>query len=72
VFGVDLLKIEEDRDRAEREMTQKILDFNYKVRGESRELEEGIKLELSGVREEIVKEKKLRTEADQTLLKGVG
>lgn len=51
----------------ERELTSKILDFNWKVKEESDKLEEMVKAEISGLMEEIDREKKERIASDQIL-----
>mgnify|MGYP001607955138 CR=1 FL=1 len=63
-----MFSLETERNRMENEITQKILEYNYKVKGESKLLEEMGKSELIGIREEIDKETKERISNDKELL----
>ncbi|CDW72863.1 UNKNOWN [Stylonychia lemnae] len=67
VYNQALVQLESDRDQMERELTSKILDFNWKVKEESDKLEEMVKAEISGLMEEIDREKKERIASDQIL-----
>ena len=71
VFEKELVQIETDREKMEREMTKTILEFNYKVREEASKLEETVRAELNGLREEIDREQFERKESDENLLEGV-
>ena len=63
-----MFSLETERNRMENEITQKILEYNYKVKDESKLLEEMGKSELIGIREEIDKETKERISNDKELL----
>ncbi len=56
VFETELINLENDRDLKEKDMTQKILEFNFKVRQEADQLDATVKNELHGLREEIERE----------------
>jgi hypothetical protein len=71
VFEEDLVRLEKDRDQMEKEMTQKIIEFNFKVHEDAVKLDQEVKYELYGLRQELVREQQVRAEADQTLLKSV-
>jgi len=51
----------------ERDLTSKILDFNWKVKEESDKLEDIVKAEITGLMEEIERERKERIASDQIL-----
>lgn len=55
----------------EREMTKRILEFNYKVKEEATRLEDTVRAELNGLREEIDREQLERKANDESLLEGV-
>ena len=55
----------------EREMTKRILEFNFKVKEEAIKLEETVRAELNGLREEIDREQFERKTSDESLLEGV-
>ena len=56
VFENELVNLENDRDLKEKDMTQKILEFNFKVKQEADQLDATVKNELHGLREEIERE----------------
>lgn len=55
----------------EKEMTQKIIEFNFKVHQEADLLDQTVKSELNGLREEIERERVERLNNDQALLESV-
>lgn len=71
VFEEDLVRLEKDRDQMEKEMTQKIIEFNFKVHEDAVKLDQEVKSELYGLIQELVREQQVRAEADQALLKSV-
>ncbi len=71
VFQEDLVKLEKDRDQMEKDMTQRIIEFNFKVHEDSVTLDQEVKSELAGIRTELVRESQVRADADQALLKNV-
>ena len=71
VFEEELVKLEADRDQMEKEMTQKIIEFNFKVHEEAVKLDQEVKSELNGLRTELFREQAVRADADQGLLKSV-
>jgi hypothetical protein len=71
VFEEDLVRLEKDRDQMEKEMTQKIIEFNFKVHEDAVKLDQEVKSELYGLRQELVREQQVRADADQALLKSV-
>ena len=71
VFEEDLVRLEKDRDQMEKEMTQKIIEFNFRVHEDGVKLDQEVKTELYGLRQELLREKQIRAEADQALLKSV-
>lgn len=52
-------------------MTKRILEFNYKVKEEATRLEDTVRAELNGLREEIDREQLERKANDESLLEGV-
>lgn len=52
----------------EKDLTSKILDFNWKINEESNKLEEMVKSEIGGLHEEIDREREERVNSDQMLL----
>lgn len=55
----------------EKDMTHKIVEFNFKVHKESEILEATVKAELHGLREELERERSERVANDQALLNSV-
>ena len=64
VFEQELINLENDRDLKEKKMTQKILEFNFKVKQEADQLDATVKNELHGLREELEREKSERMTND--------
>ena len=56
VFENELVNLENDRDLKEKDMTQKIVEFNFKVKQEADQLDATVKNELHGLSEEIERE----------------
>jgi len=48
----------------EKEMTQRIIEFNFKVHEEAQKLDAEVKSELNGLREELYRERELRAADD--------
>lgn len=65
VFEEELVRLEADRDQIEKDMTQRIIEFNFKVHEESVKLDQEVKSELAGLRTELVRESQVRAEADK-------
>lgn len=55
----------------EKDLTSKILDFNWKINEESNKLEEMVKSEIGGLHEEIDREREERVNSDQMLLQSM-
>ena len=58
----------EDRDRLEKELMQKVLEFESKVNADGQKLQGLVKTELSILGEELGQEETKRREFDQNLL----
>jgi hypothetical protein len=71
VFEDVLVAVEKERDLMEKEMTQRILQFNFKVKQEANLLDETAKSELNALREELERERIERATSDQALLENV-
>eukprot|EP00347_Sterkiella_histriomuscorum_P020996 403335661 len=71
VLQKSLKQLESERDGMERELTRRILEFNWKVKEESDKLEDMVKAEIAGIREEIDREREERQIKDQDLLNGM-
>lgn len=55
----------------EREMAKRIMEFNMKVKEEETKIQEIVKAEVAGIREEIEREENERALADQSMLDAV-
>ncbi|TNV73713.1 hypothetical protein FGO68_gene2546 [Halteria grandinella] len=71
VFEDVLVAVEKERDLMEKEMTQKIVEFNFRVKQEAGMLDETVKNELNALREEIERERGERIGSDQAMLQNV-
>lgn len=52
----------------DKNMSHKIMDYNYKVKDEATKLEEQVKIELAAIREEVQRESTERKQVDQSLI----
>lgn len=55
----------------DKDMTQQIVEFNFKVKSEANLLDESVKNELNALREELEREREERISNDQALLENV-
>ena len=71
VKEVELKQLEKERDNLEKQLVQKIIEFNQRVKDESVKLEEMVRVEICGLREELDHEDKERNRKDDELRRSI-